>query len=1096
LIATLSDIQSTGFVLTPSLLSYIFFPLSAILRRNAPSAIPDQILEKILVILGLLWEDWWWTCDTSTWEQSFMLCGAIIGDMEGRGKGKARDDETKTAAAQCLLSSLRERVADKHPMVNSATRLSEFQDHARTTKFIPILGETINSLLTTAQSQHMPLQQASLQVLRLMIMIYAPQGFLPSILPGVVSALCKVVLRKSGSKKWANGDITALTLEVLRGATVRSIGDDICIEEGAVRRPQNLEDLTELFTETNVTSTTDETRPYLTTRTPVWLRGTSSQLHIALNSLTPLITHPSPLALRALSQFSSTILATTVLTLPQSQPLLLSFLLSLSNSTYPSVSSDARSSLLELLSSNSKARSTLLPTLIQNARDNLVALPRILSLQADEKVAHIAGLIEAVCRLATVKPGENVAASGLSLISNSIGKLLGPTGGIEKWGWSLLSVLQFENPPVAASGTTAQLMLEGEFQETAFPFPEVLFKHVASAAAHSALVRMFRSLGQAGGDRCLFSVEWFANVGQNKRDLRSVAALWCACRLLEGVGGVDLDSGKTGDAVSTRRSKRLEKLARGLARRVAELWDESYEYPSHSSDAKGEDDNSHLVEHVKGIVPLHETLNFTRQPPTSPKERSFASQLTLHKAFSLHLLSITAGILQTKFTTLFLHVLYPILHSLVSPLAHLSSTALASLSFITTSTSYASIANLLFSNFDYALDAVSRRLSRRWLDVDATKVLVILVRLVGSNVVQKAGDVVEECFDRLDDFHGYEIIVEGLVEVLGEVIVVVKTDEEATHGEKVGGDSSAPFLRDEERLDTLATWYIHRNNPPSDEDHRANDLPSPRDAWHEDEEKADEMKELIEEPDPSAETALTPVQTLTKQIVSRSLYFLSHQSSVIRARILGLLSSSVPVLPESALLPSIHHAWPFILNRLSDPEPFVVAAAASLVRSLATHFGDFMYRRIWDDVWPRFRIILYKLDAADGTNALARRGYGAVGTESAYTHSHRLYRSLLKTMTAVSRTVQVQDSSTWQVILAFRRFLHSQAHEELQACARDLYIAIGTNNVDSVWLALSATSGQITLSVSFLRETKWDIYNNSLIIFDALASTQIAQSNK
>jgi len=194
----------------------------------------------------------------------------------------------------------------------------------------------------------------------------------------------------------------------------------------------------------------------------------------------------------------------------------------------------------------------------------------------------------------------------------------------------------------------------------------------------------------------------------------------------------------------------------------------------------------------------------------------------------------------------------------------------------------------------------------------------------------------------------------------------------------------------------------------------------------------------------------------------------------------------VPVLTESALLPSIHHAWPFILNRFDDKEPFVVSAAACLVESLATHVGDFMYRRIWDDIWPRFRAILEKLAVADSTNALVRRGYDAVGTESAYTYSHRLYRALLKTITAAIKGVQVQDTAVWEVIVLFRRFLHCHAHEELQSCARDLYAAIALSNEDAVWLALSATQGDIDASMAFLTKTNWDIGHNVALIIRAV----------
>ena len=171
---------------------------------------------------------------------------------------------------------------------------------------------------------------------------------------------------------------------------------------------------------------------------------------------------------------------------------------------------------------------------------------------------------------------------------------------------------------------------------------------------------------------------------------------------------------------------------------------------------------------------------------------------------------MTAGILEAGFSALLLHTLYPILHSVVSDSPLVSITGMATLSYVAAITSYASPANMLLSNFDYALDAVSRRLNRRWLDVDATKVLVALVRLVGRDVVQKASDVVEECFDRLDEYHGYEVIVDGLIEVLSEVVKVVEEEEH----DKVHRTMNAPeplASSDNGRMDAFLDWFSHRH---------------------------------------------------------------------------------------------------------------------------------------------------------------------------------------------------------------------------------------------------------------------------------------------
>lgn len=1092
LITLLRDIQTAGNGLTPSLISYVFFPVSAILRRNASSAIPDQVMEKMLIILGILCEDWWWSCEIAAWEQIFMLCGAIVGGIEGKGKGKQRDDETKEAAVRCMFALLRVRNDDEGASrsVPPLSRLQEFQQHAQTTNFVPILGQTLNALLILTDSRRIALQRVSLDVLHLLIDTYAPDYLLPSVLPGVVSTTTKLALGSTGGKGWANGDIVAGALKVMQVTILRSIGDDVCSRDGAVRPVVDLEDLATFVDDhpPDPQSAIEE-RPYATSRTPSWLRGTSSQLHIALNSLTSLVKHPTPLALLALSTFSSSVLSGTASTLPQSQALLLSFLLSLSMSDYESVSSGARGSLLTLLTTPSNLQHSLLQTLMHQTRDSLAALPRLIPSQSDAKVEHLAGLIEAVCRLAARE--KNADRNGLSAISLEIGKLLGPTGGIEKWGWNLLSVLEFADPPVTVTRTSvAQLMLESDPSVNQWVvFPEVILKNVSTRSSYEALMRMLQSLGWAAGDSCLSAVEWFTNVGQSGTSTRAVAATWCACRLLEGVAGISLLSDAGVNDVNYTRSRRLEKFSRGLAKSTSQLWDETSDIGTVPMTPQTEEDSSEVL-HVKGLDSLSETLKILH--PSSVKQQKTSSQPMLHRALSLQLLAVTSGILQAQFTPLLINTLYPVLHSLVSSVTFLSSTALATLNFITTSTSYASPGNLLMSNFDYALDAVSRRLTRRWLDVDATKVLVIMVHIIGNDVVERAGDVVEECFDRLDEFHGYEVIVEGLVDVLNEVIKVIKIEEDSGRVDvEQSAAQSSQHRIDSGRIEDFFEWLSKKTDSPEVEEN-VDYGPAPREAWGQDKGKeadgdGNADSKTVQDPI-TDETSPTPTQALTKQIVARSMYFLTHGSAVVRARILTLLSSSVSVLHESALLPSIHSVWPFILNRLADPEFFVVCAAASLVEALATHMGSFMFQRIWDDIWPRFHKMLAKLDIGDTSNALSKRGRGAVGTESAYTYSHRLYRSLLKTMAAAMQGVPPQDSSVWEVIISFRRFLHSDAHEELQYHARELYVAIGRNNGDAVWLALHSTLTEASPVVKFLRESKWDIEGNAKAVFERLDS--------
>ncbi|TEB38878.1 hypothetical protein FA13DRAFT_1785158 [Coprinellus micaceus] len=965
LIQALRGLDSATF--TTSFISYVFFPLSSILQRNLSAEIPDQVLEKVLVALGLLCENWWWTCEAKIWEQIFMLCGAVVGGLESKGKERARDEETKEAAIRCLLALLHERTPQDalerlFPEDRARERTQELENFSRSQRFIPIIGQTIDSVLGTAVSTRLPLQRSSLDLLSLLLDKYAPQDLVPTVLPGVASVMTKACLGIGSSKSWTNGEIVACS-----------------VESAADRHLEDLEDLAQFATTDLTEPTPPLSNAYGTARTPSWLRGTTSQLHIAINALNPLVRHPTPSALYALVDFSSQIIASTSLTLPQTQPLLLSFLLSLSHSEYPK---------------------------------NLAALAHFISSQSDAKVQHVAEMVIA-----------------------AIGKLLGPGGGIEKWGWSLLSVLEFIEPPVTVTTTSAeQLMLESTQDISWVPFPDLSLKTVSSREAGQALDEMLRALGGAAGDSALYSIEWFTS----------------------GVGKVSLTSEVVLNDVTVRRSKRAEKQSRALARTISELWDKS-DLEDLAADAPprpdGHEDLEINVQHQKGLVPLHETLKIIRSNPT--KQIRLINQPVLHRGLCLQLIAIAAGILQSRFDSLFIFSLYPILHSIVSPSPFLSSSGLAALNYVTIATSYASPANLLLSNFDYALDAVSRRLTRRWLDIDATKVLVILVRLVGPEVVAKAGDVVEECFDRLDAFHGYGVIVDGLIEVLTEVLNVIEMDvkanpEAAPHREE---DTPLPSVRLKD-LNSLFEWLPNRNATPQPEADKAG-------LWTRS----------------SSQVKYPQLQVKSWRLKSFHGRFTSsltnHQSSARASSAYWLWQS--PVLPESALLPSIHSAWPFILNRFSDHETFVVGAVANLIEVLVTDVGSFMYRRIWDDVWPRFQTILTQLEAGDRGNALARRGRSAVGTESAYTHSHRLYRSIIKTMTGVMKGVHPYEPSFWECLVLFRRFLGEQLHDELKTCARQFYTAAGEKNPDAVWLVLKATTENIGGPVSFMHDDRWKI---------------------
>ncbi|KAF8329816.1 armadillo-type protein [Cantharellus anzutake] len=1155
LVTRLKSLSEPQSLLNQALIQYVFFPISSILQRNDLQTVPDQVLERISSVLEVLSKTWWWTCDVQTWEQLVMLSGSNL--FQAGPKFRKRDDHTKEAAARCILQLMRPRsqaeasVMRKTPPSHPPEEIfGRFKSHAQSPKFFPILGQLVHNVLDSVTSSHRPLQLVSLQLLNILVSEYFGANYAPIILPGVVSSMCKVILGKqAGVSGWQNSEICEAALLVMKNEILHSLGDDVCVAQGLVRgMASGIEELSNIVGPNDSITTSsylgddmsssretpgpDPKSPGFV-RSTSWLTAMASQLHIALNTLAPLLRHPNAQVLLALANFSNMILGKTRLTLVPSHALLLSYSLTLSVSSYSEVSLLARNGLIDQLANDKD--SSIVRLILDMTQTNMNSLPRLIPTHSDAKVQYLASQVEAVCMIASS------GSSSAKALRSSIQTLLGPTGHVEKWGFSLLYVLDFSIPSIMPMTTATSQFLGDSSNDTLepspIPFPSLELTQLRSTNSSSeleafkSLEQMLRELARAGGETALYTLEWFVERGTGTRKLQEAnAALWVAGRLLEGIGGVTLGGNEKGleQNVLQKQGKKFSKACRWIVRAVTENLDTFHDTastaPTDNHEIEEHQGSNTIIEYKKGMNELQTLLDSDKKrsgPSASGPSKSI--MLQVHSALLLHLLAITSSVLTQKFRPLLLESLYPALHSLVSPHPFVASTAQSTLRVITSATAYTSPAHILVANFDYALNSCSLHLTRARLDIDATKVLALLVRLVGSEVVEHAGDVVEECFDRLDEYHGYNAIVAGLVDVLGEVVRAVRTERvDDKHPDSTAKRNQAieAFDRGEQRLEGFFRWFAHRHDPdplaPDEDDFG----PVPQTMWGDvEDERKKGAKGLSEDeaeeehiPPTAAEddSPLTPLQALTQQIISRSLYFLTHPSSMIRARILSLLASSVPILrtTESSVLPSIHKAWPFVINRLSDTEPFVVTEAAGLVESLVLNVGDFMYRRVLDDVWPRFQRMLLQLEVADSTNALTRRRGGNIGTRTPYSSSHRTYRSLLSALRAVVEGTELGDALAWDMTKLCRRFLSVHAHPEIQSIARELYIGLAQHNPDMVWLVLCATieknprsvdvdSGKDTETVyanrdkipstlAFLKAESLDILGNVCVVLDTI----------
>ncbi|CUA76396.1 Leucine-rich repeat-containing protein 16C [Rhizoctonia solani] len=944
---------------TPSLIEYTFFPLSHLLRK------PHPPLEPIFLCLSLLSTHWDLSHSPDIWTQLVILCNLAHG----------KDEETCLAACLVLRALF---LSDAHPLD------------------LPIIGKTLDSVLDYTMSPNHTLQTESLQVLLRIIQTF-PSEHVPSVLPGVVSKSVRVAM---GDK--TTSQAIGLALSVLETVLDRGIGDKVCVQSGAIRDYTTLDDLLSDPTPSGH-------------RSPVWLGATCPQVHIALLSLSPLSTHPNPLARRALVKLCTGLVHSCAQTLQQSQPLLVSHLLTLA---YPALERS------EAVPEDAHQALDALQSVDVNVVAGIVAkalslLPHRLSHTHQSTASALAKQLVSACHV---------------LPSSTVGALLGPEGGIEKWGRTLLSVVAFDS-------IEHQIVQLSNLDETVEPRLEGLDRETTEC-----VVSLFRALGKRAGDQGVFAIEWFVGAGVGG----SVAGLWCALCLLDGI--------RSAPGVPTHR---VVKATKWIAKTLAEMWDDQFLPP-----LVVQEDKLELTEYVKGLNPLTTLLDRPRSVPkrdTTKLHSDLAIRLivTCHSILTSYTPTVSSSAQHPTYAssvttnpsiTLLQYTIYPML------------VQNRGLNQVSSVLGYARVENMLLANFDYALEAVARRVSvfgayaaglhptphssnGPSISTQALETLRTLVRLVGSEIVSRASDVLDQCFDRLDDFHGYERVVGALVGVLLEVVEVVGREDDGL----ARVHEREPVREVYRGWDGFIDWWNARNK--TDEN------------WEfdlKDEKRGDDEPEPEPEPEQDEPAPLPPTQSLTRQIIARCTYFLTHPSPYIRFQILHLLATAAPTLRASALLPTIHASWPFILNRMEDGQVWVVSACARLVETLVECVGEFMARRVWEDVWPRFEKVLKA--QADGTLVRRARSVGVgVGVSYGPRALAELHVSILGTLAKAVDHVEPSDQAIWSLLLLSRRFLTrrgGEKREEVYAAAVEMYRAVGKRNPDVVWLVLNGMKGE------------------------------------
>lgn len=424
------------------------------------------------------------------------------------------------------------------------------------------------------------------------------------------------------------------------------------------------------------------------------------------------------------------------------------------------------------------------------------------------------------------------------------------------------------------------------------------------------------------------------------------------------------------------------------------------------------------------------------------------------QAIALEVVADTALRLQEAFRMELVDALYPVTQLLGSPNARLREHAITCLNIVSKACGYANASDLIVGNVDYMVNAISLRLNTFDISPQAPQVLVMMIRLAGPSLLVYLDDVVESIFAALDNFHGYQRLVDILFSVLGEIVTVGSNSGQLQieSGQDINHRKSGPSVP---TIDEIVE-IVKKKLKVEDESLPHEDFP--REPWKDaktlldeadaakaasegleddegkEESKPDQSSGEIQKPPP------TKVYTMVQSIARLGQHYLTNQSPVLRARLLGLVGTACKALhnDEDSFLPLINDIWPTVIQRLYDDEPFVVIAAADAVAEICRSAGDFMATRMqteWTELMKMARV-------ARGRVAAEKKGVAGRGM---YSQVSQVWEAVVRLLVVVVEHVRIDDEMFDEVVEVLADVIPRR---------KDVRDVLSLVNADAVWLAM------------------------------------------
>ncbi|KAH8672001.1 armadillo-type protein [Tricladium varicosporioides] len=438
-----------------------------------------------------------------------------------------------------------------------------------------------------------------------------------------------------------------------------------------------------------------------------------------------------------------------------------------------------------------------------------------------------------------------------------------------------------------------------------------------------------------------------------------------------------------------------------------------------------------------------ELISFSQSVLSNDDDENSTSDWRM-QAIALEVIAHRAQSLREDFRPELIDTLYPIAQLLGSPHGDLREHAITCLNIVSKASGYANASSMIIDNVDYMVNSISLRLNTFDISPQAPQVLVMMIRLAGPSLLLYLDDVVASIFAALDNFHGYQKLVEVLFSVLDEIVKVGSISPQMQIEAKSDislGKQTIPPPTIEEILRLISKSSKSSSALPHEDFPRApwksaHTLLDEADAAH----QIIDSEEQEEQPSPPQNEIVSPplnkTYSLLQSITRLSQHYLTSPSPLLRAKLLTLITTASSSLSNNTdnYLPLINDIWPVILPLIHDSSPYVCTTALTTISAICRTAKSFMGSRISSE-WGNIMGVAKR--AKRGMEKEEKSGRGIYG------EARKKWEGIVELLCAIVGYAEVGD----EIIDDCLEVLGSLVWERAEVRS-----AMERGNEDAVWL--------------------------------------------